>query len=39
MTVSQHAQNQDPEMQTTKWNSAIVLYFFIYTCAFPIVTC
>lgn len=38
MTVSQHAQHQDPETEAAKWNSAIV-HFITYTCDFPAVTC
>ncbi len=38
VTVSQHAQYQDPETEAAKWNSAII-DFIIYTCAFLILTC
>ncbi len=30
MTVSEHAQYQDPEPETAEWNSAII-HFIIYT--------
>ncbi len=33
MTVSRHAQYQDPETEAAKWNSAIS-DFIIYACAF-----
>ena len=38
MTVSQHAQYQDPETESDTWDSAII-HFIIYTCAFPSVNC
>ncbi len=31
MTVSQHAQYQDPETEAAEWNSAII-HFTIWTC-------
>ncbi len=34
MTVSQHAQYQDPEIRAAKWNSAII-NVIIHTCNFP----
>ncbi len=38
VTVSQHAQHQDPETEAAKWNSAVI-HFIIYTCDFPTVSC
>lgn len=38
VTVIQHAQYQDTEVEAAKWNSAIV-NCLNYTCAFPTATC
>ena len=38
VTVSCHAQYQDPENEAAKWNSAVINYI-IYICAFSTVTC
>ena len=38
VTVSQHAQYQDPETTAAKWNAASI-NCIIYTCGFPTVTC
>ncbi len=38
VTVSQHAQYQDPETEAAKWNSAIINYIMC-ACAFPTETC
>lgn len=37
VTVSQHEQHQDPEIEAVKWDSAII-YFLIYTCDIPVKT-
>lgn len=39
VTVIQHAQYQDPETVTVKWNSAIIYDVFIYICAFLTMKC
>lgn len=41
-SVSQHSQYHVPETKISielKWNSSLMIYFIIYICAFPTVTC